>query len=797
MRKTLQLTFLMILLSTIYLHAQTDDSWKLYDDSHIARVDISIDTAALNWIYNNVQSDSEHVAVFHFKNNWIDETVDSIGFRLRGNTSREAKKKSFKVSFNTFKKGRDFHNVEKLNLNGEHNDPSIIRSKLCFDHFETIGLKASRANHVAVYINGNYYGLYINVEHIDEEFLKKNFADDSGNLWKCLYPADLTYLGSDPSIYINLNSDGRPAYELSTNEQQMDFTKLVRLITILNNTPAASLPDSLESVIDISEVLKYFALNVLMGSWDDYWSLMNNYYLYHEPSIDKFHIIPYDYDNTYGVDWFNINWTTANPYNFPKVVSGSRPLAEKLMANSQYRNLYTHFIEFIRNNAYSLYIWENHIDSIKQMITPYAISDPFRVLDYGFTTADFFNSYSSTGFSNQHVKYGLKQFVNLRNNSTFSQLSYLSAKPIAYKISYEPQHPGPADSIRVYVSAFSYLGLNEVSIHFTRTGSTSTETYPMIFSPIISAKNVDEADRYVGVIPPLGISGSGSFSINLKDVSSQVQIYPRKAPIDISASVSAAHDVLINEFLADNVNSFPDPSGDHDDWVELYNPITSPVLLTGRYMTDNPTNLTKWRFTQPSLYLNPGEFLVVWCDDNLTQPGIHANFKLSKSGEYIALIDTNGTTILDSITFGLQKTDTSYGRFPNGTAAWLFMNPTPGSSNVVTRVEDETLLFNDFRLEQNYPNPFNPSTKIRYTIGTPPSSSPLVKGRNEVGFVSLKVYDVLGNEIATLVHEEQSPGMYEVEFNPSLSIKHPASGMYFYRLQVGDVVQTKKMLLLK
>jgi hypothetical protein len=787
--KTLLFVIYLCLDPHLNLFAQTDESWKLFDDSHVARVDITIDTVALNWIYNNVQSDSEHIATFRFQNNWIDETVDSIGFRLRGNTSRDSKKKSFKVSFNTFKKGRDFYNIEKLNLNGEHNDPSIIRSKLCFDHFKTIGFKASRANHVEVYINGKYYGLYISVEHVDEEFLKKNFLDDSGNLWKCLYPADLTYQGSDPSNYINLNSGGRPAYELKTNEQQLDFSNLVRLITILNNTPSGTLPDSIESVIDIPGVLKYFAMNVLMGSWDDYWSLMNNYYLYYEPAKDIFQIIPYDYDNSYGVDWFNINWTTADPYNFPKVVNGPRPLAEKLMANAQYRNLYTHFMEFIRDNVYLLNLWENHIDSLKQMITPFAIADTFRILDWGFSINDFFNSYSSSGYANQHVKFGLKQFVNLRVNSTYSQLSYLSAKPIAYKIDYEPKNPQPDDSIHVYVSAFSHFGLGEVVIQFTRNGATSTENYPMQFSPIPNTKNVDEADRFVGIIPPLGIGGSGTFSIYVKDTYNQFQVYPRKAAINIAASSSQGKDVLINEFLADNVNSFPDVNGEHDDWVELYNPTSSPVLLTGRYMTDNPSNLTKWRFMQPSLYLNPNQFLVVWCDDNLTQSGIHASFKLSKSGEYIALVDTDGVSILDSLTFGPQKTDTSYGRFPDGSSVWQFMNPTPDSTNLVTSVDNEFIAPIEFNLSQNYPNPFNPSTKIMYTI--PPVGTSLMKFPQSV---QLKVYDILGNEIATLVDEYKPAGSYEVEFSPKNRL---VSGIYFYQLKAGDFIQTKKMLLLK
>ncbi len=98
-----------------------------------------------------------------------------------------------------------------------------------------------------------------------------------------------------------------------------------------------------------------------------------------------------------------------------------------------------------------------------------------------------------------------------------------------------------------------------------------------------------------------------------------------------------------------------------------------------------------------------------------------------------------------------------------------------------------------FSLEQNYPNPFNPSTKIKYAIPTPPSSSPLAMGRNEVGFVTLKVFDVLGKEVATLVNEEKSAGSYHVDFNAS----HLASGIYYYQLRAGDYSETKKMILMK
>ncbi|MBK7379868.1 MAG: beta galactosidase jelly roll domain-containing protein [Ignavibacteriales bacterium] len=95
-----------------------------------------------------------------------------------------------------------------------------------------------------------------------------------------------------------------------------------------------------------------------------------------------------------------------------------------------------------------------------------------------------------------------------------------------------------------------------------------------------------------------------------------------------------------------------------------------------------------------------------------------------------------------------------------------------------------------FSLEQNYPNPFNPITVIRYTIPTTPLSFGEGLG------VRLKVFDVLGSEVATLVNEPQQPGTYEVEFNVGQAISL-SSGVYYYQLRAGDLIETKKMILLK
>jgi hypothetical protein len=117
--------------------------------------------------------------------------------------------------------------------------------------------------------------------------------------------------------------------------------------------------------------------------------------------------------------------------------------------------------------------------------------------------------------------------------------------------------------------------------------------------------------------------------------------------------------------------------------------------------------------------------------------------------------------------------------------------------NRLTDVKDEEQISTEFSLEQNYPNPFNPSTKIRFTI---PASSLNPFSKGEGILVSLKIYDVLGNEVATLVNEEKPAGVYEVTFDAS----ELSSGIYFYRiaihsdkLKAGSFVETKKMILIK
>ncbi|MBL7028560.1 MAG: CotH kinase family protein [Candidatus Marinimicrobia bacterium] len=778
------------LLLLLPLILAANDLDLLYDDSQVAIIEINMDPEGLIWMYDNVQSDSMHLSTIHFSNAFIDETIENVGFRLRGNTSRNAQKKSFKISFNTFEPGRKFYDVEKLNLNGEHNDPSIMRSKMAWDHYQKNGMATTRAAHCAVYINDVYYGLYISIEHIDEEFLKNHFEDDTGNLWKCLWPADLTYRGPNASDYHPYQDETRP-YELKTNEDLYDYSELARLITILHDTPPALLPDSLEQVLVVPDVLKYAAMNVLMGNWDDYWFLRNNYYLYHDPSLDRIRFIPYDYDNSFGIDWFNVDWTQVNPYSFMTIEEsqgnnpGSRPLMEEIMGNTQYRNLYTHILEYYQDNITDLSLWESHFDSLKAIIAPWAEFDTYRTLDYGFDISDFHQSYSSSPYSNQHVKKGLKQFINERHASLENQLVYETAPPIIYDLQYWPLIPGPDDSIYVSVAAFSNVGLDSLNIAYHPGVLTVVMSYPMHFAPLENPQSIEESDRWVGVIPPLGEMGHGRFQVGAVDLNGQNMLYPRSDFKYIQVPGGSTNPLRINEFLADNVTTNPDANGEYDDWLEIFNPSPSPVYLGGMYLTDDPSNLTKWMFPFGGVVLGSGGHLLVWCDEDQEQADLHCNFKLSRHGEFIALVDTDGLSIVDAVNFGPQQLDVSYGRLPDGGDQWTsFDSPSPGSTNNTSDTDVSRLLPGDFYLN-NFPNPFNAGTTIRYQL-------------SEKGPVYLNIISLRGGDVKSLHQGLQNSGEYSIQWDGlDESGNNLPAGIYFVNLEQGNFTTTHKILLLK
>src|SRR5690606_354887 len=125
----------------------------------------------------------------HIVNSQVDTIISDVAIRPRGNTARGSVKKSWKLKFNEFVAGREVFGLEKLNINGHQNDPSVVRGKLAWDVFNDFGVPSPRASMVRFQINDGSLveDVYVNVEQIDDEFLAAWFGNDTGNLYQCTY----------------------------------------------------------------------------------------------------------------------------------------------------------------------------------------------------------------------------------------------------------------------------------------------------------------------------------------------------------------------------------------------------------------------------------------------------------------------------------------------------------------------------------------------------------------------------------------------------------------------------------
>jgi hypothetical protein len=269
-----------------------------------------------------------------------------------------------------------------------------------------------------------------------------------------------------------------------------------------------------------------------------------------------------------------------------------------------------------------------------------------------------------------------------------------------------------------------------------------------------------------------------------------------------------------NEIIITEINYHSSSDFDSKDWIELYNPNDFQINLSNWVFKDAND---EHRFILPNNLLLSGESFIILCEDSLQFRSMYNNvekvlgnfdFGLSNGGEHVRLFDNYGN-IIDSLTYDdelpwpidadgagytLQlndySTDNSLGKNWNST----FLHGTPGKINILVDVEETLELPNQYSLLQNYPNPFNPSTTINYSI---PESIKIEGEHVTSGFslnnVTLKIYDILGREISTLLNEKQRPGNYTVVWDAG---KHP-SGLYFYRLVIDNVQITKKMMLIK
>lgn len=409
----------------VFLTSQSvsGQSLALYDDERVASIFLELPSDSLDYMIQHIVHERYFQARFVFDDGEFRDTVENVGLRLRGNTSLNAQKKSFKISFNEFEPGREYQGVKKLNLRGQHNDPTMVREKLFYEVWEKAGMTECRAAFVRLYINSEYRGLYTNVEEMDKTWLGRVYDEDDGNLYKCTYPADLAYHGPIQSVYKNiLNNPSERAYDLKTNELEDDYTHLVELMAALDKPVDASFPVQIQQILNVESVLKSFAIDVATGNWDDYFYNKNNYYLYDNPATGKFDFVTYDTDNTFGVDWLGKNWAERNclawlPSNQP------RPLGAKLMAVPAFKDKYIRYLDTLTRFITNPGIIFPRIDAMEAQVSFAAQEDLYRSLDYGYTFADFQNGFDQT--IDGHTPYGIKPFLAIRHDRIQDQIEGL------------------------------------------------------------------------------------------------------------------------------------------------------------------------------------------------------------------------------------------------------------------------------------------------------------------------------------------------------------------------------------
>lgn len=696
MRRISVLLFLnlFVFVEPCFTQGFTPESNYIFPQEELTTFRIEMNQNSLDSLLNgDVYFASNHAfnATVQYEASGMNSTLSHVGIRLRGNTSLTAAKKSFKLDFNAFVPGQMLMGIEKLNLNANQNDPSICRAALSWDIIKKMELPASRTSFTKLYINDAYMGVYVATEHLDEEFIKHNYEKDYGNLYKCLWPAPLDFIGEDPNLY-KFESNGRRAYDLKTNKLVDDYSDLAHFISVLNNTSNEAFVCEIEQVFNVADYLKILALDVLTGNWDGYAGNKNNYYLYFNPQTQLFDYIPYDLDNTWGIDWLGESWQTEPPYNWASNTNfgeENRPLYDRILAVNEYKNLYTYYINDILNNWFNEEFVMTYISARQSLLTEAISQDDFYPLGFGFSDEDFQTSLFDAWGS--HVEYGLIEWVETRSESILNQLNNQMQVLVLHQLS---DNAPVLDTLKIHAEVYAS---NDVQVSALIDPGNGLQSFSMFDDGLHG--DGQESDGLWGVeIPILPDWISVEYRVRVSTDNS-----PRIAPCSpITATVGInPNNILINELMSSNATTVTDEAMEFDDWCELYNAGLNSIELNQFYLTDNLSRPDK--FALPEVLVEANERTFYWLDNDPEQGSNHAPFRLSSDGEELALFQKEGHLwhLRDYIAFGPIDQDISFGRVEDGASQWQwFQSPTPNSTNHMVDIKENA--YNHFKA---WPNP--------------------------------------------------------------------------------------------
>lgn len=327
------------------------ESKKETQNEQLTELTITCDSKAFEAAYENFQENTYIPCTVVYKG----KTYKGVKMRVRGDTSREKPKKSLKLKFD--KKQLFLDSLESINLNAEYSDKSLIRQKLSSEIFALQNLPCFQSNFVAVNMNSQFFGIYLQVENIDEHFLKRNKLDKKSNLYK----------GTKDGACLSEFDDVRVKWEKKAGKDT-SFFDLEQLIKQIQITPTETFDIFLKTHFEYNKLIKMLATNMFIANGSTYY---HNYYMYHNTNGNgKWQMFPWDLDKS-------ISYYSWKPYLFHETSSdweSDNALVEKAFLNKTVRTDIAKAVEELQGLMNSDWVG-NKIDKYKKMLAPWVLLD--------------------------------------------------------------------------------------------------------------------------------------------------------------------------------------------------------------------------------------------------------------------------------------------------------------------------------------------------------------------------------------------------------------------------------------
>ena len=606
------------------------------------------------------------------------QIYSEVGVHFRGTSSYftvDSEKKSFNIAVDYAEDGQRLYGYKTLNLLNGHVDASFLREVL-FNQISRAYLPAMKTNFVKLVINGENWGVYINLQQYNKDFLDEWFGTKGGVRWK-VGPGRggaLTYSGDDPETY-------KETYQLKTRNIEDPWKDLIALCKMLDpSTSDAELAEKLPSILNIDQVLWQLAVSNVFMDDDGYIHKGGDYSIYQDVN-GRFHLVPHDNNESIrfgrsgrggpggggpgGWSWGNLTGGMVSPVAHED--NSARPLIHRLLSNPQWRARYLAHVRTVVDEWLDWEVMEPIIKEYMALIDVEVQQDDKKL--YGYE--EFANGAPAD----------LKRFITQRREHLLNHPELNRPTPKILSVESETD-PMPDNPVVISATVDESVAVDSVSLYY------SLDRYA-VFNQVMMMK---EGNSFVGNIPAFPAQTTVYYYVaaNAVETHGTTDFSPASAELgaaqyQVGIPVAKESPVVINELMAANTQSLTDPQGQYEDWLELHNLTNDVVDLSGMYLTDKINNLKKWVFPENTTIPARG-YLLVWLDeDGKAKEGLHANFKLSRNGETVALVDkdTHGNQVLDSVTFEKQEKDVALGRWPNGNGELRPVQTTPGKENII------------------------------------------------------------------------------------------------------------------